>query len=100
MANPNMIAIVWMVYALPLTYLERLADAKQLIQNEIDAISDPELNTFLVRFFNYVNSTWFGRYQPTDWNHSTSSSFEHITNNATEVYNYKLSLTIHPFTSF
>ena len=31
MANPSVIAIVWMVYSLPLTYLERMADARQLI---------------------------------------------------------------------
>ncbi len=43
MANPRVIAIVWMVYSLPLTYLERMADARQLIQTEVDGISEPEL---------------------------------------------------------
>ena len=82
MANPNIIAIVWMVYALPLTNLERMADARALIQTEVDAIVEPELTLFLNRFLNYVNSTWFHRYLPADWNHSRSESFEHITNNA------------------
>ena len=82
MANPSVIAIVWMVYSLPLTYLERMADARQLIQTEVDGISEPELITFLTRFVDYVNSTWFGRYMPEEWNHSRSANFEHITNNA------------------
>ena len=64
MANPSVIAIVWMVYSLPLTYLERMADARQLIQTEVDGISEPELITFLTRFVGYVNSTWIDRYMP------------------------------------
>ncbi len=56
MAQPNMIAIVWIVYALLLTYLERMVDAKQLIQNEIDAISEPELNIFLMRFLMIITN--------------------------------------------
>ncbi len=56
MVNPNMITIVWMVYALLLTYLERMADAKQLIKIEIDALSELELNIFLMRFLMIITN--------------------------------------------
>ncbi len=82
MIFPEMQGIVWMTYALPLTAIESLDEAWQLIQAEANLIADPELKLWIERFLAYVRDTWFQRYKPADWSHATSEKFEHITNNA------------------
>ena len=82
MIFPEMQGIIWMIYALPLTSVESLDDAWELIQAEANLIADPELKLWIDRFLTYVQNTWFVRYRPADWNHATSVAIEHITNNA------------------
>ena len=82
MIHPQMQGVVWMVYALPLTPLQNMDEAWQLLRTEVDSTTDIDLKAWLDKFLDYVRVTWFGRYKPADWTHATSVSFEHITNNA------------------
>ena len=79
-----------MAYSLPLVNPDDINAAFEILVQEASLISpnDEELKAWLLDFIQYLRDTWVVRFPVRKWNHYSSTSMEHLTNNVSVSIKY------------
>jgi hypothetical protein len=84
----------WMTFALPLCPQDRIEEAMELCENEVDNIGSREIEAFCDQYLNYIRNTYTRQFRREngshEWNFYHRMGEGHLTNNPSEGANNRL----------